>query len=79
MHLQRYKPAQWNTFFQLAMDIKPLNINDLYDDVNKTMTTDNNIINDNNNDNSENNISLNNSNNNENERISSYSAIEPLI
>ena len=23
LHLQRYKPSQWNTFFQLAMDIKP--------------------------------------------------------
>ena len=46
LHLQRYKPTQWNTFFQLAMDIKPLNKNDLCDDVNKTMTTtDNNITN----------------------------------
>ena len=80
LHLQRYKPAQWNTFFQLAMDIKPLNINDLCDDVNKTMTTDNNIItNDENNDNFENNTSLNDSNNNENEIISNYSAIESLI
>jgi hypothetical protein len=80
LHLQRYKPAQWNTFFQLAMDIKPLNINDLCDDVNKTMTTENNIItNDENNDNFENNTSLNDSNNNENEIISNYSAIESLI
>ena len=22
MHLQRYKPSDWNTFFELAMDIK---------------------------------------------------------
>ena len=25
MHLQRYKPTEWNTFFELAMDIKVLN------------------------------------------------------
>ena len=80
LHLQRYKPAQWNTFFQLAMDIKPLNINDLCNDANKTMTTENNIIIDeNNNDNFDNNISLNDSNNNENEIRSNYSAMDSFI
>ena len=75
LHLQRYKPEQWNTFFQLAMDIKPLDKNDLFNDVNKTITTDNNIINEDN-DNFENNITINESNNIDYELISNYSNIE---
>ena len=75
LHLQRYKPSQWNTFFQLAMDIKSLNKNDLYNDINKTMTTENNI-NDYDNDNYDNNISLNESNNDEFDLTSNYSIIE---
>ena len=73
LHLQRYKPTQWNTFFQLAMDIKPLNKNELCDDVNKTMTTDNNVndIND-----FENDGTLNESNNND--LPLNYSAIESV-
>ena len=73
LHLQRYKPTQWNTFFQLAMDIKPLNKNDLCDDVNKTMTTTDNNIND-----FENDGTLNESNNNELDLISNVSAIESI-
>ena len=73
LHLQRYKPTQWNTFFQLAMDIKPLNKNDLCDDVNKTMTTTDNNINDFGNDGT-----LNESNNNELDLISNVSAIESI-
>jgi hypothetical protein len=23
MHLQRHKPSEWNTFFELAMNVKP--------------------------------------------------------
>ena len=71
LHLQRYKPTQWNTFFQLAMDIKPLNKNDLCNDVNKTMTTDNN-------NDFENEGTLNESNNNELDLISNVSAIESI-
>ncbi len=71
LHLQRYKPTQWNTFFQLAMDIKPLNKNDLCNDVNKTMTTDNN-------NDFENEGTLNESNNNELDLISNFSAIESI-
>ena len=70
LHLQRYKPSQWNTFFQLAMDIKPLSKNDLCNDVNNTMTTDNNI------NEYENDVTLNESNNNEMDLFSNISAIE---
>ena len=52
------------------MDIKPLSKNDLCNDVNKTMTTDNNI------NEYENDVTLNESNNNEMDLISNISAIE---
>ena len=42
MHLQRYKPAEWNTFFELAMDIK-INKNDKneMENTDKTLTDNN--------------------------------------
>ena len=40
MHLQRYKPTEWNTFFELAMDIKIINNGDNnYDVIDKSITT----------------------------------------
>ena len=39
MHLQRYKPTEWNTFFELAMDIKiNKNNKDNIDNSDKTLT-----------------------------------------
>ena len=38
LHLQTYKPTQWNQFFQLAMDIKILKQNEMYNDANKTIS-----------------------------------------
>ena len=37
MHLQTYKPTQWNQFFQLAMDIKILDQNEMFNDANKIL------------------------------------------
>jgi hypothetical protein len=40
MHLQRYKPTEWNTFFELAMDIKIINNGENnYDVIDKSITT----------------------------------------
>ena len=75
MHLQRYKPTQWNIFFQLAMDIKPLNKNDLSKDANKTMTTENNF-NEFENNNFDNNTSSNNLNSNQYDLFSNLSSID---
>ena len=38
MHLQTYKPTQWNQFFQLAMDIKILDQNEMFNDANKSIS-----------------------------------------
>ena len=38
MHLQTYKPTQWNEFFQLAMDIKILDQNEMFNDANKSIS-----------------------------------------
>ena len=42
MHLQRYKPSEWNMFFELAMDIKIVNNVDNLDIIDKSITTENN-------------------------------------
>ena len=42
MHLQRYKPTEWNTFFELAMDIKIVNNFENLDIIDKSLTTENN-------------------------------------
>ena len=40
MHLQRYKPAEWNSFFELAMDIKSVNnFDNNIDVIDKSITT----------------------------------------
>ena len=39
MHLQRYKPSEWNTFFELAMDIKIINNFDNLDVIDKSITS----------------------------------------
>ena len=40
MHLQRYKPTEWNSFFELAMDIKSVNnIDNNIDVIDKSITT----------------------------------------
>ena len=41
MHLQRYKPTEWNTFFELAMDIKIDNNLQNLDIIDKSLTSDN--------------------------------------
>ena len=42
MHLQRYKPTEWNTFFELAMDIKIGKNFENLDIIDKSLTTENN-------------------------------------
>jgi len=67
MHLQTYKPTQWNQFFQLAMDIKILDQNEMFNDANKSISIYDNNYNENENENEndmfENNESMNESNN----------------
>ena len=67
MHLQTYKPTQWNQFFQLAMDIKILDQNEMFNDANKSISVYDNNYNENENENEnddfDNNESLNESNN----------------
>ena len=41
MHLQRYKPTEWNTFFELAMDIKIDNNLQNLDIIDKSLTSEN--------------------------------------
>lgn len=41
MHLQRYKPTEWNTFFELAMDIKIDNNLQNLDIIDKSITSEN--------------------------------------
>ena len=41
MHVQRYKPSDWNTFFELAMDIKIENNLDNLDIIEKSITSEN--------------------------------------
>ena len=45
VHLQTYKPTQWNEFFQLAMDIKILTQNEMFNEANKTISVDDNNYN----------------------------------
>ena len=63
MHLQTYKPTQWNEFFQLAMDIKILTQNEMFNEANKTISVDDNNYNEyeneNENDSYDNNESIN--------------------
>ena len=65
MHLQTYKPTQWNEFFQLAMDIKILDQNELFNDANKSVYLYDNNYNENEGENDlfDNNDSINESNN----------------
>ena len=63
MHLQTYKPTQWNQFFQLAMDIKILDQNEMFNDANKSISVYDNNYNELENDLLENNESMNESNN----------------
>ena len=42
MHLQRYKPTEWNTFFELAMDAKIGNNIENLDIIDKSLSTENN-------------------------------------
>ena len=65
MHLQTYKPTQWNEFFQLAMDIKILDQNELFNDANKSIYLYDNNYNENEGENDlfDNNDSINESNN----------------
>ena len=44
MHLQRYKPTEWNTFFELAMDIKSGNNLQNLDIIDKSITSENNSL-----------------------------------
>ena len=64
VHLQTYKPTQWNQFFQLAMDIKILNQNEMFNDANKSISVYDNNYNENDNEN-ENDLDENDENNNE--------------
>ena len=63
VHLQTYKPTQWNEFFQLAMDIKILTQNEMFNEANKTISVDDNNYNEyeneNENDSYDNNESIN--------------------
>ena len=61
MHLQTYKPTQWNEFFQLAMDIKTLDQNEMFNDANKSISVYDNNYNEIENDLFENNESMNDS------------------
>ena len=65
MHLQTYKPTQWNEFFQLAMDIKILDQNEMFNDANKSVSIYDNNYNENEGENDlfDNNDSINESNN----------------
>ena len=65
MHLQTYKPTQWNEFFQLAMDIKILDQNEMFNDANKSVSLYDNNYNENEGENDlfDNNDSINESNN----------------
>ena len=63
MHLQTYKPTQWNQFFQLAMDIKILDQNEMFNDANKSISVYDNNYNELENDLFDNNESINESNN----------------
>ena len=62
--MQTYKPTQWNQFFQLAMDIKILNQNEMFNDANKSISVYDNNYNENDNEN-ENDLDENDENNNE--------------
>ena len=63
--IEKYKPTQWNQFFQLAMDIKILDQNEMFNDANKSISIYDNNYNENENENDmlDNNDSLNESNN----------------
>ena len=63
MHLQTFKPTQWNEFFQLAMDIKILDQNEMFNDANKSISVYDNNYNELENDLFDNNESMNESNN----------------
>ena len=63
MHLQTFKPTQWNEFFQLAMDIKILDQNEMFNDANKSISVYDNNYNEMENDLFDNNESMNESNN----------------
>ena len=63
MHLQTFKPTQWNEFFQLAMDIKILDQNEMFNDANKSISVYDNNYNEMENDIFDNNESMNESNN----------------
>ena len=63
MHLQTFKPTQWNEFFQLAMDIKILDQNEMFNDANKSISVYDINYNELENDLFDNNESMNESNN----------------